>query len=75
MNRKIVLFGILLLSFIGLTTTEVMAKSQGTIYVNESANIEAAPDTVEFSVIVRTEDKSSLEKSATVKVTSFLKNV
>ena len=59
------LFGIMFLFCVSVClSSSVWAKPQGTITVNESANIEVAPDTVEFSVIVRTEDKASLEKAS-----------
>jgi len=63
MNKKMLLGSIFMLVLCGLSTT-ALAKTQGMIYVNETANIEVAPDTVEFSVVVRTSDKVSLDKAS-----------
>lgn len=64
MKNRFLFGGIILLCMSFCLSLGAWAKSQGTIIVNESANIEVAPDTVEFSVIVKTEDKSSLEKAS-----------
>ncbi|MBO7672662.1 SIMPL domain-containing protein [bacterium] len=63
MNKKMLLGSVLMLVLCCFSTA-AFAKTQGMIYVNETANIDAAPDTVEFSVVVRTSDKVSLEKAS-----------
>lgn len=64
MKNRFLLGGVILLCISICLSLGAYAKSQGTIIVNENANIEVAPDTVEFSVIIKSDDKTSLEKAS-----------
>ncbi len=64
MKKKNLLAVFLLLLFAFCATTPVQAKSQGTITVDASSNINLQPDVVEFNVIITTKDKTSLENAS-----------